>query len=89
MLSRGWIGATPKEVLLYQKLGNPKQQLYIARMHGCLCSWDDLRKLAQEMGMEKDAFTNKDLSNIKSTSQIIQSQWFAEKPKERIKEAER
>ena len=95
MLSRGWTGATPKEVLLYQKAGNPKQQLYITRMHGCICSWDDLRELAQEMGMEKDAFTKKDLSNIKSTAQIIQTQWLAEKPKEvekpkeKVKEVER
>ena len=47
--SRGWEPAVPEQVLAYMKAGNPKQQLYIARLHGCLCSSEELAVLAQRM----------------------------------------
>lgn len=50
--SRGWKSAAPEQVLLYMNAGNPKQQLYIARLHGCLCSLDDLKTLAERMASE-------------------------------------
>lgn len=48
-ISRGWKRATPEEVLTYMKAGNPKHLLYIARMHGCICSLADLKKLSSAM----------------------------------------
>lgn len=48
-ISRGWISADPEQVVNYMKAGNPKQQLYIARMHGCICSIEGLNLLAEQM----------------------------------------
>lgn len=47
--SRGWKKADPEQVILYMNAGNPKQQLYIARLHGCLCSIEDLKLLSERM----------------------------------------
>lgn len=47
MISRGWISATPEQNEIYLKAGNPKHQLYIARMHGCICSFDELDCLSE------------------------------------------
>ena len=38
MLSRGWTSANPTQTGAFMSAGNPKQQLFIARMHGCICS---------------------------------------------------
>ena len=48
-ISRGWQAATPDEVLTYMKAGNPKHQLYVARMHGCITSLENLQKLSETM----------------------------------------
>ena len=49
MLSRGWVKANPSETISYMNSGNPKQQLFIASMHGCICSVEDLSLLQQEI----------------------------------------
>ncbi|MDO5133486.1 MAG: hypothetical protein Q4D81_10970, partial [Eubacteriales bacterium] len=48
-ISRGWQTASPDEVLSYMKAGNPKHQLYVARMHGCITSLDNLKELSEAM----------------------------------------
>ena len=48
-ISRGWQAATPDEVLAYMKAGNPKHQLYVARMHGCITSLEHLQDLSEAM----------------------------------------
>ena len=48
-ISRGWVKANVNDVITYMKAGNPKQQLFIAKMHGCICSVEDLKYLSQEM----------------------------------------
>lgn len=48
-IARGWKKAAPEEVVRYMKAGNPKQQLYIARLHGCICSLQELDELADAM----------------------------------------
>lgn len=50
--SRGWRAASPEQVLLYLRAGNPGRQLYIARLHGCLCSVEKLRELSEKMAEE-------------------------------------
>lgn len=55
--SRGWKATTPDQVLFYMEEGNPKQQLYIARLHGCLCASQELAVLAEQM---KQALTPDD-----------------------------
>lgn len=49
MLSRGWVKANPSETIAYMNSGNPKQQLFIASMHGCICPVEDLSLLQQEI----------------------------------------
>lgn len=56
--SRGWKKATPEQVITYMRAGNPKHQLYTARLHGCLCSVDELKDLSEAMINELD--TRKD-----------------------------
>lgn len=48
-ISRGWQSATPDEVLTYMAAGNPKQQLYVARMHGCITSLNNLNLLSEAL----------------------------------------
>lgn len=48
-IARGWKKAAPEEVVRYMKAGNPKQQLYIARLHGCICALQELDELADTM----------------------------------------
>lgn len=61
-ISRGWQKADPDEVLIYMKAGNPKHQLYIARMHGCINSLGNLSLLSQVMleYVKKPNSTNND-----------------------------
>lgn len=47
--SRGWIKATPTQVVQFMEDGNPKQQLFVARMHGCICSVEELKNLSDKM----------------------------------------
>lgn len=48
-IARGWKKAAPEDVVLYMKAGNPKHQLYIARLHGCICALQELDELADAM----------------------------------------
>lgn len=48
-ISRGWKKASPDQVLNYMEAGNPKQQLYIARLHGCICGLEELQLLSEEL----------------------------------------
>lgn len=48
-IARGWKKAAPEEVVRYMKAGNPKQQLYIARLHGCICALQEQDELADTM----------------------------------------
>lgn len=48
-ISRGWKSASSEQVINYMKYGNPKQQLYIARLHGCICSLKELEHLSNEL----------------------------------------
>lgn len=135
--SRGWVKATPTQVVQFMKDGNPKQQLFVARMHGCICSIEELKDLSDKMlnvlvidedgkqphqndwkrfadgepiylteekhlttksiGKSKNSyissykyrpkdFTTIDLSNIESTHNILQVEWFKESQNQRSDE---
>ena len=45
MISRGWIPSTIEETASYMTAGNPKQQLFVARMHSCMIPFDKLSDL--------------------------------------------
>lgn len=42
MMTRGWQRASRQQVLAYTEKGNPRSQLYIAKLHPLICSWEEL-----------------------------------------------
>lgn len=48
-IARGWKKASPDQVINYMNAGNPKHQLYIARLHGCICGLKELQTLSEEL----------------------------------------
>ena len=49
--SEGWKSPTLEETFIYRKLlENKKHKYVLARLHGCLCSWEDLDALEKEYG---------------------------------------
>lgn len=93
MISRGWSRALPEEVIKYMDAGNPKQQLYIGKLHGCICSLNELQELSEKMfahylekgdsrfAKEKTDFIKSDQSNLRQTAAILQTLWFSKKTK--------
>ena len=49
MISRGWVSATPEEAEAYCRAGNPRQQLYIGRMHPCITPYVKLEALEKHL----------------------------------------
>ena len=73
-LSRGWEPASPDQVLNYMKDGNPKHQLYIAKLHGCICGLNELGNFSNALynGVTTPFdFKSTDISNINATADII------------------
>jgi hypothetical protein len=79
MLSRGWVPATPEESIFAFKYGNPRQQLFVAKMHPCICTYDSLKilqnKLRDNCGINKDFFSA-DIANIKATKNLLDLEWI-------------
>ena len=42
MMTRGWRPAANQQVLSYISRGNPSAQLYLAKLHPLICSWEEL-----------------------------------------------
>lgn len=87
MLAHGWLPDSPQQAAAFYHAGNHRQQLFIARMHPCICGYDDLGALAAHLkkkcGMSKD-FYKFDLSSIRSTPYILgmESDLWHEREKE-------
>lgn len=85
MISRGWMPATIDEVVFAIENGNPRQQLFIAKLHPCICSYKDLKILQNALltrcNMKKDFFTY-DLLNIQDTNKLLALEWIQSIPKE-------
>ena len=79
VLSRGWLSATPEQVEGCCKAGNPRQQLYIARMHPCITPYWKLDKLEKylrdSIGMKKN-FRQMDITSIQKTEDILRLLWL-------------
>ena len=77
--------ATIDEVTFAVENGNPHQQLFVAKLHPCICSYNDLKVLQNELllrcNIEKDFFTY-DLQNIKDTNKLLALEWIQPEPKE-------
>lgn len=84
MVSRGWMPADIEEVVFAIEHGNPRQQLFVAKLHPCICSYDDLKILQNALltrcSMTKDFFTN-DLLNIQDTPKLLDLEWIYSTPK--------
>ena len=53
-LSRGWEAASSDQVLSYMRAGNLKHQLYIAKLHGCICGFDELTAFSDALYQEAE-----------------------------------
>lgn len=72
MISRGWKPASIEQMQTYRAAGNRRQQLYIGRLHPCICPFEDLEPLELELNK---AFRNTDIQNIRMTGPILTRQW--------------
>jgi hypothetical protein len=54
VLSRGWEPASSEQVLNYMRAGNPKHQLHIAKLHGCICGLDELKEFSKALCNEAE-----------------------------------
>ena len=85
MISRGWMPATIDEAVFAIENGNPRPQLFVAKLHPCICSYKDLKLLQNALltrcNMEKDFFTY-DLLNIRDTNKLLALEWIQSIPKE-------
>lgn len=49
MLSMGWLPATETQTISYINHGVKRHSLQIAKLHPCICSWDDLKNLYRNL----------------------------------------
>ena len=83
LISRGWVSASPEEAEAYCKAGNPRQQLYIARMHPCLTPFSKLENLEKHLratvGLDKN-FRKSSRLSIENTENILSLKWLTDQP---------
>ena len=64
-----------------------RPQLFVAKLHPCICSYYDLQILQDELltrcGMNKDFFTY-DLLNIRDTQKLLALEWLHPTSKEKV-----
>lgn len=83
LLANGWIPVDNFDdtVFTVNKANNPHPQLFIARMHPCICAYDDQKSLQnilkENCNLKKDYFSY-DLNNIKQTKELLKLGWFRE-----------
>ena len=71
MLSRGWMPATADETVSYMNYRVPKHQLYIAKLHPCICSWSELKSLHKRLSAEYNGL-NCDESGLKKVNHAFE-----------------
>lgn len=49
MISRGWQKASSEDTIKFMKAGNPRRQLYIGLLHGCICTQEELKELQEKL----------------------------------------
>lgn len=81
MLSRGWLSEGQTDATDCVKFGNKRHQLYIAKLHPCICEYGQLSFLAQwlktKCEMEKD-FISLDKESVAKTENIFSLKWHDE-----------
>lgn len=48
MCTRGWRRASVGQMRSYLMMGNPRQQLYLAKLHPCIVSWQELPEVQRQ-----------------------------------------
>lgn len=113
LISRGWLGFSDSDqAVQIIKAGAPKHMLQIARLHACICSWDDLKALHSSLdwayrnertdglhSLPDDSFSkyydpekeytyfqHLDDESIQKTPQVLRTEWFAVREKEKERE---
>lgn len=85
MLSRGWLPASAEDAVFAFESGNERQQLFVARLHPCICSYEAQKELGntlkRECGIHSD-FYSYDMANIKDTKKLLGLEWLRGKEKE-------
>ena len=80
MISRGWVSATPEEAEAYCRAGNPRQQLYIGRMHPCITPYSKLEALEKHLratvGLDKN-FRKSSLMMVEYVEELLRLAWEA------------
>ncbi len=69
VLSRGWEPASSEHVLNYMRAGNPKHQLHIAKLHGCICGLNELKDFSRALCNEAE-FSNMPTSQKKRYANV-------------------
>lgn len=86
MVSRGWLPASIDDAVFAYKNGNKRQQLFVAKLHPCICSYKELGtlhdELLKECGINKEFFKY-DRDNIKATRELLELKWLRTDSKER------
>lgn len=72
VLSRGWEPASSEQVLNYMRAGNPKHQLYIAKLHGCICGLDELKDFSQALYNEAE-YSNMPIGQKKRYANVVKT----------------
>lgn len=113
LISRGWLGFSDSDqAVQIIKAGAPKHMLQIARLHACICSWDDLKALHSSLDwayrnertdglrsvpderflkyyapeQKYTYFQHLDDESILKTPQVLRTEWFAVREKEKKRE---
>ena len=74
MLSEGWLPASVDDILLYKRAGAEKHQLHIAKMHPCICDWEELKNVEEDLSKELHKeidFHSFDIESAGKTEQIL------------------
>ena len=73
-VARGWLPASADDAVFAVKCGNERQQLFVAKLHPCICAYEGQKELKlalkNECGMDKD-FYSYDMANIKDTKRLL------------------
>ena len=70
ILSRGWESASAEQVLNYMRDGNPKHQLFIAKLHGCICGLNELQDFSNSLCNEAKYNSNMTLGQKKRYANV-------------------
>lgn len=65
-LTRGWLPVEPSQVLQYINSGVSRHTLQIAKLHPCICSWNDLKTLQEILSDEakREICTSKNIDTL-------------------------